>query len=74
MRILSENDIDVAVVSLPLMLDEAVFERAGNGAGVIVYSSFEVAMLKTNSKIRRGVGCSDSLEEAVRLLDLSKAR
>ena len=32
MRILSANDIDVAVVSMFLMLNEADFERAGNGA------------------------------------------
>lgn len=44
MRILSANDMDVAVVSMPLMLDEADLERAGNGAGVIVYSSVVVAI------------------------------
>lgn len=45
MRILSENDMDVAVVSLPLILDEAVFERAGNGDGVIVNASVVAAMI-----------------------------
>ena len=37
MSILSANDMDVAVVSMPLMIEDADFERAGNGAGVTVY-------------------------------------
>jgi hypothetical protein len=62
MRILSENDMDVAVVSLPLMLDEAVFERAGNGAGVMRYSSVAAAMVENfvgrryKRTVRRGKG------------------
>ncbi len=46
MRILSANDIDVTVVSRPLMLDETDFERAGNGACVTVYSSVFVAIME----------------------------
>ena len=44
MRILSAKDMDVTVVSKPLMLEDADLERAGNGAGVVVYSSVAVAM------------------------------
>lgn len=45
-RILSEKDMHVAIVSLPLMLDKADFERAGNGVGVTEYCSAIVAILK----------------------------
>lgn len=45
-RILSANDMDITVVSLPLILDEIVFERAGNGAGVMVNSSAAAAMVE----------------------------
>lgn len=54
--------MDVAVVSLPLMLDEAVFERAGNGAGVMGYSSVAAAMVENfvrrryKRTVRRGKG------------------
>lgn len=47
MRILSENDMEVAVVFMPLMLNEAIFERAGNAAGVMVYSSVAMTIFKT---------------------------
>jgi hypothetical protein len=36
MRILSAKDMDVTVVSKPLMVEDADFERAGNGDGVIL--------------------------------------
>ena len=49
MRILSANDIEVAVVSRPFMLDEADFERAGNGAGATVYSCVAVAIVNVDS-------------------------
>ena len=47
MRILSAKDMDVAVVSKPLMLEDADLERAGNGAGVILYSPVAVAIMGT---------------------------
>lgn len=45
MRILSAKDMEVAVVSILFMLDDADFARAGNGAGVTVYASDVVAMM-----------------------------
>jgi hypothetical protein len=46
MRILSAKDMDVTVVSNPLMLEDVDLERAGNGAGVTVYSPVAVAMME----------------------------
>ena len=43
--------MDVTVVSLPLMLDEAVFERAGNGAGMIENSSVAAAMIEISVRV-----------------------
>jgi hypothetical protein len=34
MRILSAKDMEVAVVSVPLIVEDAVLVRAGKGAGV----------------------------------------
>jgi hypothetical protein len=36
MRILSAKDMDVTVVSKPLMVEDADLERAGNGDGIMV--------------------------------------
>lgn len=49
--------MDVAVVFRPLMLDEADFDRAGNGAGVIVYSSVVVAIVLESDVVR--MSCSE---------------
>src|SRR5690242_11833699 len=57
MSILSAKDIDVAVVFKPLMLDEADFDRAGNGAGVTSYSSVVVAIMLESDVVR--MSCSE---------------
>jgi hypothetical protein len=60
MRILSANDMEVAVVSRPFMLDEADFERAGNGAGATVYSCVDVAIANIDSGSWFQVGARSS--------------
>lgn len=62
MRILSAKDMDVAVVSRFFMLDEANFERAGNGAGVIVYCSDAVAIMEL-SGLCKGAEVAGNAEE-----------
>lgn len=53
MRILSANDMDVTVVSRPLMLVDADLERAGKGAGVTVYAAVSVAILIKETTFNR---------------------